>query len=135
MIHYRLFVMVSVVRKLMIQSKNLYNYRITRRVLLPTIYWKLIKSQLTNGANIQGLTSLMGKISRCRCNASICLPTTLKPDPDLNIEVTLQGNLFVPVAGEILGRLLLQIFGSYKTVGYTIYPEAKGQDNQITLNN
>ncbi len=62
--------------------------------------------------------------------------TTLKPDPDLNIEVTLQGNSFVPVAGEILRVLARDKYsGSYKTVGYTIYPEAKGQDNQITLNN
>ena len=51
--------------------------------------------------------------------------TTLKPDPDLNIEVTLQGNLFVPVAGEILRVLARDKYsGSYKTVGYTIYPES-----------
>lgn len=62
--------------------------------------------------------------------------TTLKPDPDLNIEVTLQGNSFVPNAGEIVRVIAGNKYsGSYKTVGYGIYPNADKRDNQITLNN
>lgn len=61
--------------------------------------------------------------------------TTLKPNPDLNIEVVLNGNSFVPEAGEIVRVIAGKKYsGSYKTVGFTLAP-AKGQDNSVTLNN
>lgn len=61
--------------------------------------------------------------------------TTLKPDPDLNLEVTLNGNEFVPEANEIVRVIAGKKYsGSYKTVGFTLAP-AKGQDNTISLNN
>lgn len=61
--------------------------------------------------------------------------TTLKPDPDLSLEVTLNGNEFVPEANEIVRVIAGKKYsGSYRTVGYTLAP-AKGQDNTILLNN
>lgn len=62
--------------------------------------------------------------------------TKLKPNPDLTIEVSLNGNEFVPQAGEILKVLAKKDYsGSYKTVGFKYYSEDKSKDTEITLNN
>lgn len=62
--------------------------------------------------------------------------TKLHPDPDLNIEVSLNGNKFEPIAGEIIKVLARKDYsGSYRTVGFTYYSEDKTQDTLLTLNN
>lgn len=63
--------------------------------------------------------------------------TTLKPNPSLTIEVTLKDNSFQPKKGEILRVQARQkkYSGSWRTVGYDVYPEpGASEGTQITLN-
>ena len=62
--------------------------------------------------------------------------TKLKPNPDLTVQTTLNGNDFVPEQGEIVRvqARSKKYAGSWRVVAYDYYPRAANQDTSVTLN-